>query len=170
MRSSKVVGLNLALRGKSRCSLCQDFLAHSEISQLIDRLEHQRTLPDLLSPPTNLIMPAPTTTLLIEGSFSELAEEFAQYIDTLRKEGSLQSEIAPLLQPIRQQEQSENESDPKQRDEVLKKIVVAASVLNSAPEKGECGEAPKNLRPAKKDNPLCDMKSAAQLLLSSCRD
>ncbi|OOQ90866.1 Eukaryotic translation initiation factor 3 subunit M [Penicillium brasilianum] len=80
-------------------------------------------------------MPAPTNTLLIEGSFSELADEFAQYIDTLRKEGSLQSEIAPLLEPIRQQEQSEEEADLKQRDEVLKKLVGAAAVLNGAPEK-----------------------------------
>jgi translation initiation factor 3 subunit M len=84
-------------------------------------------------------MPAPTNTLLIEGSFSELADEFAQYIDTLRKEGSLQSEIAPLLEPIRQQEQSEGEPDLKQRDEVLKKLVGAATVLNGAPEKGELG-------------------------------
>lgn len=82
-------------------------------------------------------MPAPTNTLLIEGSFSELAEEFAQYIDSLRQEGNIQSEIAPLLQPIRQQEQSEGEPDLKQRDEVLKKLVGPATVLNGAPEKGE---------------------------------
>lgn len=83
-------------------------------------------------------MPAPTTTLLIEGSFSELAEEFAQYLDALRKEesSSLQSEVAPLLEPIRQQEQNEQEPDLKQRDELLKKLVAAATVLNSAPEKG----------------------------------
>jgi len=84
-------------------------------------------------------MPAPTTTLLIEGSFSELAEEFAQYLDALRKEeSSLQSEVAPLLEPLRQQEQNEQEPDLKQRDEVLKKLVAAATVLNSAPEKGMC--------------------------------
>lgn len=82
-------------------------------------------------------MPAPTNTLLIEGSFSELADEFAQYIDALRKEGSLQSEIAPLLEPLRQQEQSEGEADLKQRDEVLKKLVSSATALNSAPEKGK---------------------------------
>lgn len=82
-------------------------------------------------------MPAPTNTLLIEGSFSELAEEFAQYIDSLRKEGNLQSEIAPLIQPIREQEQSESEPNLEQRDEVLKKLVGAAAVLNGAPEKGE---------------------------------
>lgn len=113
------------------------FLAHTEISQLIDRLHHQRTSLLALSSHHPLIMPAPTNTLLIEGSFSELAEEFAQYIDTLRKEGNLQSEIAPLIQPIREQEQSEGEPDLKQHDEVLKKLVGAASVLNSAPEKGE---------------------------------
>ncbi|KAJ5178082.1 uncharacterized protein N7500_000781 [Penicillium coprophilum] len=80
-------------------------------------------------------MPAPTNTLLIEGSFTELADEFAQYIDALRKEGNLQSEIAPLLEPLRQQEQSEGEADLKQRDEVLKKLVSSATALNSAPEK-----------------------------------
>ncbi|KAJ6043470.1 uncharacterized protein N7446_001670 [Penicillium canescens] len=80
-------------------------------------------------------MPAPTTTLLIEGSFTELADEFAQYIDALRKEGSLQSEIAPLLEPLRQQEQSEGEADLKQRDEVLKKLVASATALSAAPEK-----------------------------------
>lgn len=87
--------------------------------------------------PTQRTMPAPTTTLLIEGSFSELADEFAQYVDALRKEGSLQAEIAPLLEPLRQQEQSEGEPDLKQRDEVLKKLVGAAAALNGAPEKGE---------------------------------
>ncbi|EYE93283.1 PCI domain protein [Aspergillus ruber CBS 135680] len=82
-------------------------------------------------------MPAPTTTLLIEGSFSELAEEFAQYLDALRKEesSSLQSEVAPLLEPLRQQEQNEQEPDLKQRDELLKKLVAGATVLNAAPEK-----------------------------------
>ncbi|KAJ5558475.1 hypothetical protein N7461_002447 [Penicillium sp. DV-2018c] len=80
-------------------------------------------------------MPAPTNTLLIEGSFTELADEFAQYIDALRKEGSLQTEIAPLLEPLRQQEQSNGEADLKQRDEVLKKLVSSATALNSAPEK-----------------------------------
>lgn len=83
-------------------------------------------------------MPAPTTTLLIEGSFSELAEEFAQYLDALRKnEGAnLQAEVAPLLQPLRQQEQNDQQPDLQQRDEVLKKLVAAATVLNAAPEKG----------------------------------
>lgn len=84
-------------------------------------------------------MPAPTNTLLIEGSFSELAEEFAQYLDALRKSDgpSLHADVSPLLQPLRQQEQSDDQPDLKQRDELLKKLVGAASVLNSAPEKGE---------------------------------
>lgn len=84
-------------------------------------------------------MPAPTNTLLIEGSFSELAEEFAQYLDALRKSDgpSLHADVSPLLQPLRQQEQNDDQPDLKQRDELLKKLVGAASVLNSAPEKGE---------------------------------
>lgn len=84
-------------------------------------------------------MPAPSNTLLIEGAFSELADEFAQYVDALHKnEGSsLQSDLAPLLQPLRQQEQNDDPPDLKQRDEVLKKLVASATVLNSAPERGE---------------------------------
>lgn len=84
-------------------------------------------------------MPAPTNTLLIEGSFTELCEELAQYIDVLRsnEEGaSVNTEIAPLLEPLRQQEQNGEDANLGQRDEVLKKIVAAAAVLNNAPEKG----------------------------------
>ena len=77
----------------------------------------------------NIIMPAPTTTLLIEGSFDELVDELAQYIDNLKKaqgdEGSnLQAECAQLLQ--------ENK-----KDDVLKKLVTGSPALNQAPEKGE---------------------------------
>lgn len=72
-------------------------------------------------------MPAPSNTLLIEGSFEELCDELATYIDTLNnaqgQETSIQSEIAPLLQ------------DGK-KDDALKKVVTASSVLNSAPERG----------------------------------
>lgn len=84
-------------------------------------------------------MPAPTNTLLIEGSFTELCEELAQYIDVLRSnEGgaSVSTEITPLLEPLRQQEQNGEEANLGQRDEVLKKIVGAAAILNNAPEKG----------------------------------
>ena len=88
---------------------------------------------------TILTMPAPTTTLLIEGSFSELAEEFAQYLDALRKDdaSNIQADIVPLLQPPRQREQNEEQPDLKQRDEILKKLVSGAASLNAAPEKGE---------------------------------
>ena len=62
-------------------------------------------------------------TLLIEGSFEELSEELAVYIDGL-SQSSVQSEIAPLLK-------EGNKVD------ALKKIVTASSALNSAPERGE---------------------------------
>ncbi len=72
-------------------------------------------------------MPGPTNTLLIEGSFEELAEELAQYIDAIKKtqgeEATLQAEVTPL-------------SEQGQKDEVLKKIVTASAILNAAPEKG----------------------------------
>ena len=93
-------------------------------------------------------MPASTNTLLIEGSFAELADELAQYIDAIRKtqsEGSsLQTEVAPALEQLREQEQAEEELSSaqrqqilEQRDSVLKKLVVAAVALNAAPEKGD---------------------------------
>lgn len=93
-------------------------------------------------------MPAPTNTLLIEGSFTELASELAQYIDSLRRpagegETNVDNEISPLLESLRKAETSEEETSDaqkqatlKQRDEVLKKVVGAASALNSSPERG----------------------------------
>ncbi|EXJ59400.1 uncharacterized protein A1O5_12281 [Cladophialophora psammophila CBS 110553] len=87
-------------------------------------------------------MPAPTNTLLIEGTFTELAEELAQYIDTLAKseEGTgVQAEIGQLISTIRESEQSQEAVDEpaiqNQKNEVLKKIVTKASVLNSGPER-----------------------------------
>lgn len=73
-------------------------------------------------------MPGPTNTLLIEGSFEELADELAHYIDEVKKKpnedgSSMQSEIAPFL-------------EQGQKDEALKKIVTGSTVLNTAPEKG----------------------------------
>lgn len=65
-------------------------------------------------------------TLLIEGSFEELSEELAVYLDGLSG-SSVQSEIAPLLK-------DGNKVD------ALKKIVTASSALNNAPERGaSCG-------------------------------
>jgi translation initiation factor 3 subunit M len=89
-------------------------------------------------------MPGPSNTLLIEGSFGELADELAQYLDTVSKSeagSGVQSEISSTLGEIREKEQAEEPVDPasiqKQKDEVLKKIVGKAVVLNSAPEKGQ---------------------------------
>ena len=74
-------------------------------------------------------MSGPSNTLLIEGSFEELADELAHYLDEVQKKqtpdnnANVQSEITPLL-------------EKGQKDDVLKKLVTASDVLNSAPEKG----------------------------------
>lgn len=73
-------------------------------------------------------MPGPSNTLLIEGSFDELADELAHYLDEIQKKqnpenANVQSEINLLL-------------EKGQKDEVLKKLVTAGDVLNNAPEKG----------------------------------
>ena len=72
-------------------------------------------------------MPA-ANTLLIEGSFKELADELAHYIDEVKKkhgeDSHIQADIASDLE------------DDKKKDEVLKKLVTGASILNAAPEKG----------------------------------
>jgi translation initiation factor 3 subunit M len=70
-------------------------------------------------------MPAPTNTLLIEGTFEELAQELAQYIDNLSK-----NEGEGLAHDVQESLQQE------QKDEVLKKIITKAQILNSAPERG----------------------------------
>jgi translation initiation factor 3 subunit M len=73
-------------------------------------------------------MPGAKTTLLIEGTFEELTDEFAQYIDSLKKSqgdeaSNLQGETTDLLK--------ENK-----KDEVLRKLVTGGLALNQAPEKG----------------------------------
>ena len=93
-------------------------------------------------------MPAPTNTLLIEGTFSELAEELAQYIDTQAKADGkgVQADIQQLLGSIRESEQSQENIDQtavqNQKNDVLKKIVTKAQVLNSAPERGGTSDFP----------------------------
>ena len=74
-------------------------------------------------------MPGPSNTLLIEGSFEELSDEFAHYVDEVQKKqnpdnANTQAEITPLL-------------EQGQKDDVLKKLVTASQVLNTAPEKGD---------------------------------
>ena len=73
-------------------------------------------------------MHGPSNTLLIEGSFTELAEELAHYIDdVLKRQGhgtpGTWADIEPIVQT----------GSP---DDVLKKLVTASSSLNAAPEKG----------------------------------
>jgi len=69
-------------------------------------------------------MPPPTNTLIVEGTFEELVDELATYIDNLRKDGEpIQPEVSKLLQNGNQ-------------EDALKKLVGNSSVLNTAPEKG----------------------------------
>lgn len=73
-------------------------------------------------------MPGAMNTLLIEGSFEELSDELALYIEEIKKKqgedgASLRAEITPLL-------------EQGQKDEALKKLVTGSLVLNAAPEKG----------------------------------
>ncbi|KAF2876398.1 eukaryotic translation initiation factor 3 subunit M [Massariosphaeria phaeospora] len=72
-------------------------------------------------------MPGPTTTLLIEGSFEELTDELAQYIDNLKKS---QGDEASNIQEECVQLFTENK-----KDEVLKRLVMGSQVLNQAPER-----------------------------------
>lgn len=90
-------------------------------------------------------MPGPSNTLLIEGSFSELADELAQFIDGVLKpeDGSgVQADAKPVLDQIQQIEQAEDPQTVDQtkledlKNDALKKIVTKASALNNAPEKG----------------------------------
>ena len=73
-------------------------------------------------------MAIPTDTLLIDGSFEELSEELADYLDGVRKKQAddapgVKAEITPLL-------------EAGQKDLVLRKLITASIALNSAPEKG----------------------------------
>lgn len=63
--------------------------------------------------------------VFIDGQFEDLADELAQYIDSVTKveEGKgVRAEIKPLL-------------EQKQKDEVLKKLITASRALNAAPER-----------------------------------
>ena len=75
-------------------------------------------------------MPGIPKLSLVEGQFEELATEAATYIDTLKGDGSaIAADIAPLLADPEKPDQQTN------KDAVLKKLVSASSVLNSAPER-----------------------------------
>ncbi len=73
-------------------------------------------------------MPGPSNTLLIEGTFEELADELAVYIDGIKNAqsegtGGVQAEITPLL-------------EKGEKDGALRRLVLGSAILNSAPEKG----------------------------------
>ena len=72
-------------------------------------------------------MPSPSNTLLIEGTTEELADELAIYIDNLREQQKIEGPIQPEVNSLLQE---------KKVEDALKKLVGAASILNSAPEKG----------------------------------
>ncbi|KAJ8606479.1 hypothetical protein MRB53_040938 [Persea americana] len=79
-----------------------------------------------------------TSTLLIEGSFPELAEELAQYLDSLNESAGVHSSIEGELGQIREAESQETPDGSKiqkSRDDVLKKIITKATLLNNAPER-----------------------------------
>ena len=74
-------------------------------------------------------MSPPINTLLIDGSFNELAEELAQYLDDIRtKAGAENADTKGDIEPLLKEEN---------KDEVLKKLVIAGAALNNAPEKGK---------------------------------
>jgi translation initiation factor 3 subunit M len=66
-----------------------------------------------------------TTQVFIDGAFEDLADELAAYIDNVKKvdeTSGVRAEIKPLLAG-------------NQKDEALKKLVIASPALNAAPEK-----------------------------------
>lgn len=93
-------------------------------------------------------MPAPSTTLLVEGNFPDLINELVEYVDNLKKTQNQNNEesAASTLKtdvegPLGQYTQAEEAGDQAKvlnaREDVLKVIVPAASnVLNTAPERG----------------------------------
>ncbi|KAK5164104.1 uncharacterized protein LTR77_010195 [Saxophila tyrrhenica] len=77
-------------------------------------------------------MPGIPRLSLVEGSFEELAGELATYLDSVKGEGSnVAGDISPHLQSAEKQEEGQQTD----KDAVLKKLVTASSVLNSAPER-----------------------------------
>lgn len=60
--------------------------------------------------------------VFIDGTFEDLADELASYIDSNSKGSTVGAEVKPLLEAGK-------------KDDALKKLVMASNVLNSAPEK-----------------------------------
>lgn len=77
-------------------------------------------------------MPGLPKLSLVEGPFEELASEIATYLDSVKGEGSnIAGEVGPLLVDAEKQQEGQQTD----KDAVLKKLVTASAVLNSAPER-----------------------------------
>jgi translation initiation factor 3 subunit M len=65
-----------------------------------------------------------SSQVFVDGTFEDLAEELAAYIDNVKKteDGGVSAEIKPLL-------------EANKKDEALKRLVTGSPVLNAAPEK-----------------------------------
>lgn len=98
------------------------YMTHCGPHEFSDQLAHS------LSPTASMTV----STLLIEGSFPELAEELAQYFDSIEDTGLLK-EIEPLLQETRETADSDQ---ARIQDEILKKLVQKAPILNNVSERG----------------------------------
>lgn len=70
-----------------------------------------------------LTMPGFANTLLIEGSFEELCEELAHYIDNIKSDAQVHSEVVSALQQNK-------------KDDALNVLVKSSATLNAAPERG----------------------------------
>ncbi len=87
-------------------------------------------------------MLGPRTTLLIEGTFKELIEELADYIDNTKKsqgnvESTLRSEVEPLLKKYTTAEEGDDAEEVETtRDDVLRPVVASSIALNGVPERG----------------------------------
>lgn len=79
--------------------------------------------------------------MLVEGNFSTLVEEIADYIDNIRTaqdaSSNVRTDITPALEALTKAEEAgDAEGAEKARDEALKVLVPKTDALNSAPEKG----------------------------------
>lgn len=84
-------------------------------------------------------MAVPQTTLLIEGSFRELADELAEYFDTAKKDENkaIKTQLAPLLEELAKHEDKGDEAEDEiddARDKALKVLVDASAAIHQGPE------------------------------------
>lgn len=120
-----------------RLLTCQDFSVienlpggtslHLSSASDDDNIQSARYTDIIGEESTAAIMSGHINTLLIEGSFEELCDELAVYLDGLltaqNQTANVQSEIQPLLQA-------------EKKDNVISALVKSSAVLNTAPERG----------------------------------